>query len=207
MRSRTASRARCTRSPARAANASTRALPGCAHDVARGAHVVLQQPRLEIEAARIDVAVRALQAHAQRPALAGVQRRHDRIVVVASMPCEPGERDARAEPVPRAARTSLHGKREAVPRSLVAGRSSMTPVTRRPRLPTRQASASAMRALRAPRGVGRRRAPAARRSRAAERAGMRHPTNAPTTTRMHGACGGTTTKPAGGRRRRQREQG
>jgi hypothetical protein len=43
----------------------------CAH-VTGGAHALLQQPRFVIEAARIRVAVRTLQAHRELPALAGL---------------------------------------------------------------------------------------------------------------------------------------
>ncbi len=62
---------------------------GIAAHIARRAQPLLQQPRLEIEAAGIDVAVRSLQAHRQRPPLAGA---HDRRIVVALPRAVPGKR-------------------------------------------------------------------------------------------------------------------
>ena len=63
--------------------------------IAGGAQVVLEQPRLEIEPVRVDVAVRPLETHRQRPALSGVNDRRMRGVSLARCARRiPRERDA-----------------------------------------------------------------------------------------------------------------
>ena len=95
MRSRTRSRARCTWSRNRPANASRRRVRLAGAHVAGRPQVALEQPRLEVEAARIRVAVRALEPHDEPPALAGGEVGHLDLALVAGARRRPRERDPR----------------------------------------------------------------------------------------------------------------
>ena len=77
--------------------------------IARGAHALLQQPRLVIEAQRVRVAVRTLQAHRQLPALAWLHVAH-LVRHFVTKPRVPGQGDQGRHLCPK---RFFHGKIEA----------------------------------------------------------------------------------------------
>ena len=118
---------------------------GIAADVASRAEALLQQPRFEVEAAGIDVAMRPLEAHGERPALAGADG-GDRVVrILVPVLRVPRKRQARRHD--RARRQHpLDRERKASTPGAAAGRSSMMPTSRMSSPSHSTGSASASRA-------------------------------------------------------------